>query len=77
MTLILCLLLLLLGIGIPLIPWIELIRLFGILLLGPHMWYFGRVRRRAAAAEASFEESYQNTCSSAVDAMRMVEEVGN
>jgi hypothetical protein len=75
MTLILCLLLLLLGIGIPLIPWIELIRLFGILLLGPHMWYFGRVRRRAAAAEASFEESYQN--SSAVDAMRMVEEVGN
>ena len=47
----LCATCVLLAAVLPLLPWLFIARAVGILLLGPHMWVYGR-RQRAALAEA-------------------------
>ena len=40
-------------------PWLLLLRLAGALLLGPHMYFVGRHRRRAAYRSMMLERHYQ------------------
>ena len=40
-------------------PWLLLLRIAGALLLGPHMYFVGRHRRRVAYQEMMLERRYQ------------------
>ena len=59
LTLWLCATLLLLAIALPLLPWQWLLRLAGLLLLGPHMRWCGQAHVTRKHAAAALEQRYQ------------------
>jgi len=44
---------------VDVMPWLLLLRLAGVLIFGPHMFFIGRVRRRKAYQEWALETRYQ------------------
>ena len=59
LTLWLCATLLLLATALPLLPWQWLLRLVGLLLLGPHMRWCGQAHFTRKRAAATLEHRYQ------------------
>ena len=72
LTLWLCATSLLLAVVLPLLPWQALLRLVGLLLLGPHMRWCGRAHFARKRAAAALEERYQ--AASAREARRILRE---
>ena len=52
----LCLMQMVLVVVFPFLPWLVICRVLGMIVLGPHMAYFGHQQRKAAAEVAKAEE---------------------